>query len=61
MARELLPDTLSVRVKDLLPVHPPQPKGGRPWKEDRLALRGIIFVLKVNITWDSLARLSTRT
>ncbi|MBM7112903.1 IS5 family transposase [Archangium primigenium] len=54
MTRELLPDALWVRVKDLLPVHPPQPKGGRPWKEDRLALRGIIFVLKVNIPWESL-------
>jgi transposase len=54
MARELLPDALWERVKDLLPAHPPHPKGGRPWRDDRAALRGILFVLKTGIQWEDL-------
>ena len=54
MVRELLPDALWDRVKDLLPTHPRHPRGGRPWKDDRLALRGILFVLKTGIQWEEL-------
>jgi transposase len=41
-------------VKDLLLIHPRYLRGGRPWKDDRLALRGILFVLKTGIQWEEL-------
>ena len=52
MARQLLPENWWERVRSLLPVHPPPSrKGGRPWADDRSALRGIVFVLRTGLPW----------
>lgn len=52
--KELLPDELWNEVSALIPPHPEHPKGGNAFKDDRLCLRGIIFVLRSGITWDLL-------
>src|ERR1700682_2434359 len=54
MAKPLLPDELWALIQPLIPPHPPQPKGGRPFLDDRQALTGIIFVLKTGIPWEEL-------
>src|SRR5215472_14454173 len=54
MAKPLLPDELWELIRPLIPPHPPQPKGGRPWLDDRKALTGIIFVLKTGLPWEDL-------
>jgi transposase len=54
MARPLVTDEFWARVEPLLPKRPPRPKGGRPPLDDRLALTGIIFVLKTGIPWEDL-------
>ena len=52
---ELVSDELWDRIEPLLPpVPPPSPKGGRPRVEHRLALTGIVFVLKTGIPWQDL-------
>jgi len=51
---ELVSDELWAIIEPLLPAHPPQPKGGRPWVADRAALCGIIYVLKTGIQWQHL-------
>ena len=56
MAIELLPDELWEEVEPLLPDHPKQPKGGRPYAEDRGALLGIIFVLRTGIPWQMIPK-----
>lgn len=53
---ELVSDDLWATIRPLLPPHPPQPKGGRPWVSDRAALCGIIYVLKTGIQWAMLPR-----
>ena len=54
MAKELLPDELWAEIEALLPMHPAQPDGGRPWASDRECLRGVIFVLRTGIPWQML-------
>jgi transposase len=54
MAKPLLPDELWELIRPLIPPHPPQPKGGRPWLDDRKALTGILFVLKTGLPWQDL-------
>lgn len=54
MARPLLPDDLWETIQPFLPPHPPHPKGGRPFLEDRKVLTGILFVLKTGIPWEYL-------
>jgi transposase len=54
MAKPLLPDELWERIEPLLPPHPPHPKGGRPFLDDRKVLTGIIFILKTGIPWEDL-------
>lgn len=54
MSKELLPDALWQEVEPLLPRHPPQRKGGRPFASDRDCLRGILFVLRSGISWQML-------
>jgi transposase len=53
MAKKLLTDELW-EVIELLPEEPPKPKGGRPRIDDRVALTGILFVLKSGIPWEML-------
>jgi len=54
MANELLPEALWREVQPLLPPHPPHPKGGTMFKDDRRCLRGIIFVGRSGISWQLL-------
>lgn len=54
MSRQLLPEPLWHQVQPLLPEHPPHPRGGNQWADDRLCLRGIIFVLRTGIQWQML-------
>ena len=42
------------KIKPLLPVVKPSPKGGRPRLSDELALNGILFVLRTGIPWEEL-------
>lgn len=56
MIEDLVPDSLWQRVAPLLPVRPPRRRrypGRRP-VSDRVALAGIVFVLKTGITWNQL-------
>ncbi len=48
---ELVSDELWAAIEPLLPPHPAQPHGGRPWLPDCAALCGIIFVLRTGIQW----------
>src|SRR5207253_4969689 len=54
MAKPLLPDELWELIRPLIPPHSPQPKGGRPFLDDRKVLTGIIVVLKTGIPWEEL-------
>ncbi|WP_410574756.1 transposase [Amycolatopsis sp. cmx-4-61] len=56
MLSDLLPATLRERVAPLLTPHPPRRHRfpGRKPVEDRVALVGIVFVLKTGITWNQL-------
>ena len=47
----LVPDDLWRAIEPLLPQAVPKPKGGRPRAPDRLALAGIVFVLRTAIPW----------
>jgi transposase len=38
-------------VAPLLPRRRLQPKGGRPWEDDRATLNGILYVLRGGIPW----------
>ena len=55
MAKELLPDELWQEIEPMLPPPPPpSSKGGRPPVDNRSALRGIIFIDRTGIPWQSL-------
>ena len=56
MSKSLVPDDLWEAISPLLPRERPKPKGGRPRCDDRLALAGIIFVLRSGIPWEMLPR-----
>lgn len=46
-------DDLWRRVEPLLPEHPRRADGrGRPWRDDRKALCGILFVLHTGLPWE---------
>lgn len=53
MKRELVPDGLWERVAPLLP-RGRRGRLGRPRRDDRACLRGILFVLKTGIAWQDL-------
>ncbi len=50
----LVDDPLWLTFAPLLPVHPPSPKGGRRRVPDHQCLKGILFVLREGIRWQSL-------
>ena len=52
----LLTDPLWNTITLYLPEHAPSPKGGRPRVPDRDCLRGILFVLREGIRWQSLPK-----
>jgi len=55
MSRTVLPPELWDRIKDLLPEpKSPSPEGGRPPVPNRIALEGILFVLRTGIPWEYL-------
>lgn len=55
MARTLLPGELWERIERLLPeAKAPGPAGGRPPVPNRVALEGILYVLKTGISWEDL-------
>ena len=56
MSKPLVPDDLWEAIAPLLPEERPKPKGGRPRCDDRMALAGIIFVLRSGIPWEMLPR-----
>ena len=47
-------EILWTRIEPLLPKEPPKPKGGRPRRSDKQALRGILFILETGIPWEKL-------
>lgn len=50
-----LPDAqIWAMLKPLLPQEPPKPTGGRPRVSNRRAVRGILFVLRNNVPWETL-------
>ncbi len=56
MVEDLVPDSLWDRVALLLPSRPPRRRRfpGRKPVDDRVALAGMVFVLKTGITWNEL-------
>jgi len=51
--QELL-DRMWDRVRPLLPPRPPNPKGGRPWADDKACLAGIVYQLRNAIRWNDM-------
>lgn len=49
--RRLISDELWSRIEPHLPEHPRQPKGGRPWRDDRECLEGIVWLLRSGARW----------
>jgi transposase len=49
-------DELWEVVEPLLPVHQPDPRGGRPRVDDRVCFTAIVFVLFTGIAWQHLPR-----
>jgi transposase len=54
MAKPLLSDELWTAIEPFLPVQRASRKGGRPPVPHRVALTGILFVLKTGIPWEDL-------
>jgi len=52
--KKLVPDELWAIIQPLLPKHKPSKLGGHPRVDDRVALTGIMFVLKTGIAWEDL-------
>ena len=51
--KELL-DRMWNRVAPLLSPHPPHPKGGRPWVDDKACFAGIVYQLRNAIRWNDM-------
>jgi transposase len=51
MTQKLVSDLLWARVEPFLPARAPQPKGGRPWVNDRECLEGVLLVLRSGGRW----------
>jgi transposase len=56
MHSEYVEDDLWELVSPLIPPKRKQPKGGGTWKDDRLVLNGIIYVLLTGIAWKHLPK-----
>jgi transposase len=54
MVRRLVDDELWEIIEPLLPKHTPSRRGGRPRTPDRVALTGIVFILRTGIPWEYL-------
>ena len=51
-----LPDEIWTKIETVLPSHPPHPKGGRPWANDRQCMEGIYYLTRTSIQWCALPR-----
>ncbi len=49
--RRVVSDKLWEQVEPHLPMRSDQPKGGRPWVDDRECLEGILWVLRSGACW----------
>jgi transposase len=49
--KRVLKDDQWDRIARLLPEHPDAPKGGRPWRNDRECLEGILWLLRTGSRW----------
>ena len=49
--KPLVTDELWEVVAPLLPRRRAQPKGGRPWVDDRATLNGVLYVLRTGVAW----------
>jgi len=49
-------DALWERVRDVIPPHPPRPRGGRPPASDYDCLAGLVYLLRNGGRWNSLPR-----
>ena len=49
--KPLVTDELWTTVGPLLPRRRAQPRGGRPWVDDRATLNGILYVLRSGTPW----------
>ena len=49
--KPLVTDELSDVGAPLLPRRRAQPRGGRPWVDDRATLNGVLYVLRTGIAW----------
>ena len=53
--QELL-DHMWERVRPLLPARTPNPKGGRPWADDKACFAGVVYALRNGIRWNVMPR-----
>jgi putative transposase len=51
-----LPAALWDHILPLLPVHPPNPLGGRPRADDRRGMEAVLYLLTTGIQWRALPR-----
>ncbi len=51
---QVLLDRMWGRVRPLLPTRAPNPKGGRPWADDRACFAGIVYALRNAIRWNAM-------
>jgi transposase len=47
-------DRMWDRVRRLLPARVPNPKGGRPWADDKACFAGIVYQLRNAVRWNHL-------
>jgi transposase len=47
-------DRMWDRVRPLLPARRPNPKGGRPWSDDKACFAGIVYQLRNGCRWNHL-------
>ena len=52
MAEPLVSDELWAVVEPWIPQQEPGPKGGRPRRDDRKVLTGLLFLLNSDIPWE---------
>lgn len=51
-----VPDEMWERIRAVLPLERPHPKGGRPWIPARQCMDGIFYVLRTGCQWKALPR-----
>jgi transposase len=50
----MLTDEQWSKIEPLIPKRPKNPKGGRPWADDRACFEGILWILKTGARWKDL-------